>query len=57
MKTYYRGKKYDIREVDYGGTIYYGVVNSDGRGIRSLFLNLDDAKALWKQLESEVETK
>ena len=54
MKTHYRGKKYDIREVDYGGTLYYGVVHSDGRGIRSLFRELDDAKTLWRKLESEV---
>lgn len=54
MKTHYRGKKYDIREVDYGGTLYYGVVHSDGRGIRSLFQELDDAKTLWRKLEREV---
>lgn len=54
METLYRGTKYDIREVMYGDTLYYGVVHSDGRGIRSLFLNIDDAKSLWKKLESEV---
>lgn len=54
MKTHYRGKKYDIREVDYGGTLYYGVVHSDGRGIRSLFRELNDAKTLWRKLEREV---
>lgn len=53
-KVYYRGKKWDIRDVKYGGTLYYGVVHSDGRGIRSLFRELDDAKTLWRKLESEV---
>ena len=57
MKIYYRGQKYDIRQVNYGGTLYFGVVRSDGKGIRSLFLKLDDAKTLWRKLESEVETK
>lgn len=57
MKTYYRGQKYDIRQVNYGGTLYFGVVRSDGKGIRSLFLKLDDAKTLWRKLESEVEIK
>ena len=57
MKTYYRGKKWDIRDVKYGDTMYFGIVRNDGKGIRSLFLKLDDAKALWRKLESEVEIK
>ena len=57
MKTYYRGKKWDIRDVKYGDTMYFGIVRNDGKGISSLFLKLDDAKALWRKLESEVEIK
>lgn len=57
MKTLYRGRKYDIREVTYCGTIYNGVVRSDGKGIDKLFLDLEKAKERWKQLESEVQGK
>lgn len=57
MKTLYRGRKYDIREVTYNGTVYNGVVRSDGKGIDKLFLDLEKAKERWKQLESEVQDK
>ena len=57
MKTLYRGRKYDIREVTYSGTVYNGVVRSDGKGIDKLFFDLEKAKERWKQLESEAQDK
>ena len=56
-KVYYRGKKWDIRDVKYGDTMYFGIARNDGKGYDMLFLELENAKARWKQLESEVETK
>ena len=55
MKTYYRGKKWDICDVKYGDTMYFGIVRNDGKDYDMLFLELENAKARWKQLESEVE--
>ena len=50
-KIHYIGKTYKIQEITLEGQQMYVVARNDNRAVYTAYINLDDAKRLWKSME------